>query len=283
MPTLHDIYHQLELPHLVDHGHIILASAIGCQFIYWIGYYLSAWSGNKHFAALSPIKRVDWALHIVSSVHAVAICFLAFPIFGEPTLQKDKVYGYAPYAGDVYAIATGYFLWDTIICLYYIAQFGVGFALHGLACLTVFGLCFRPFLMYFGAVFLMFELSTPFLNIHWFCDKTSRTGTKLQLVNGMILLIVFFVARICFGFYSSADFFVTVYHRRHEIPIVNIAVYSIANILLNALNVHWFSKMIRAIRSRFSPKDEKPKARQINGVRKSNGVHKSATLLDKDR
>ena len=41
--------------------------------------------------------------------------------------------------------------------------------------------------------------STIFLNIHWFLDKTGRTGTTLQLINGFLLLATFFVVRIVMG------------------------------------------------------------------------------------
>ncbi|KAJ3188754.1 hypothetical protein HDU85_004468 [Gaertneriomyces sp. JEL0708] len=246
---------------LPDHIHVILGAALAWHFIYRLGYRLSEWSGNKHFAALSPIKRVDWGLHITSSVHAVLISILAWKVFGDPVLQEDKLFAYTPYAGNVYAIACGYFLWDTLICLYYLKHFGFGFAIHGIACLVVFGLCFRPFLLYYGAVFLFFELSTPFLNIHWFCDKTGRTGSTLQAINGVILLAVFFAARICFGFYQSGDFFVSMLRRKDEVPIAFMATYSVANVVLNGLNVFWFVKMISAITRRFSKSSSSKRVR----------------------
>jgi hypothetical protein len=39
--------------------------------------------------------------------------------------------------------------------------------LVGVACLFVYSGSYRPFLSYFGCRFLLWELSTPFLNIHW--------------------------------------------------------------------------------------------------------------------
>lgn len=41
--------------------------------------------------------------------------------------------------------------------------------------------------------------STIFLNIHWFLDKTGRTGSPLQLVNGIFLLGAFLGVRIIYG------------------------------------------------------------------------------------
>lgn len=45
---------------------------------------------------------------------------------------------------------------------------GFGFFMHGFICVFVFLCTFRPFLQYFGAIFLLWEVSTLFLNPHWF-------------------------------------------------------------------------------------------------------------------
>jgi hypothetical protein len=74
------------------------------------------------------------------------------------------------------------FLWDTIDSL---INSTIGFVVHGesfgrrpeaqadilspgVACLAVFLFSFRPFMAGFGPPFLLWEISTPFLNIHWF-------------------------------------------------------------------------------------------------------------------
>jgi hypothetical protein len=53
----------------------------------------------------------------------------------------------------------------------------------------------------------MFELSTPFLNIIWFCDKSGRSGSTLQMVSGLSLIIVFFLSRIVGGIYYGLHFY----------------------------------------------------------------------------
>ena len=47
----------------------------------------------------------------------------------------------------------------------------------------------RPFVNYYAPTFILYELSSPFLNIHWFCDKLNMTGSKIQLYNGFINLL----------------------------------------------------------------------------------------------
>lgn len=151
------------------------------------------------------------------------------------------------------AVATGYFLWDTITEAY---GGQLDFITHGLSTLSIFLFSFRPFVLYFVPVSLVYELSTPFLNMHWFLDKTNRTGTTLQLVNGVTLLGTFFGARIVYGTYASYDLLSTVWAVRNDIPKWLAAVYLIGNPVLNVLNVFWFGKMITALRKRFDAKTE---------------------------
>jgi hypothetical protein len=61
----------------------------------------------------------------------------------------------------------------------------------------------KPFLNYYASTFILYELSTPFLNIHWFLDKVNMTGSKAQWYNGMALLSVFFSCRLIWGTWQS--------------------------------------------------------------------------------
>jgi hypothetical protein len=61
----------------------------------------------------------------------------------------------------------------------------------------------RPFANYYASSFILYELSSPFLNIHWFCDKMDMTGGLVQMVNGVCLLATFFGARLAYGTYMT--------------------------------------------------------------------------------
>lgn len=147
----------------------------------------------------------------------------------------------------------------------------------------------RPFLYYYAPVFLLYELSSPFLNIHWFCDKLNLTGSVYQAVNGAFLTATFFCCRIIWGNYSSYLVFHDVYraitqgyttpkyymdkfaefphhgdlsHPQGQttafmevryLPLWLGASYLASNITLNLLNFFWFSKMVQTIRTRFPP------------------------------
>lgn len=70
----------------------------------------------------------------------------------------------------------------------------------------------RPFIYFSAPIFLLYELSSPFLNIHWFCDKLNLTGSIYQAINGLFLVLTFFSCRIVWGIYSSTWVFHDMFH-----------------------------------------------------------------------
>jgi hypothetical protein len=149
----------------------------------------------------------------------------------------------------------------------------------------------KPFGNYYGLSFVLYELSTPFLNIHWFCDKLGLTGSKLQMYNGIALLVTFFGCRIVWGTYQSYMIYLDIYKALTmptpermgslleaqkcegnantsmgfngsgscaigELPMWLVSVYLVGNTALSLLNFYWFAQMVKAVRKRFVPADE---------------------------
>lgn len=174
---------------------------------------------------------------------------------GTHPLAKDRTYGYDKQAADVYSIALGYFIWDAAVSILYD---GLGFIAHGVLCMTAFTLTFHPVFQYDGLGFLLWELSTPFLNIHWFLDKLNMTGSTAQLVNAAFLLSTYVGARLTFGVYNSYSWFMHTNFVQHTPPIpISIKLFfMIGNVTLNCLNFFWFRAMVRAVQKRFVAKPE---------------------------
>lgn len=134
---------------------------------------------------------------------------------------------------------------------------------------------------FYGPTFILYELSSPFLNIHWFLDKLRLTGSRVQWYNGIMLLASFFSCRLLWGTYQSIRVYQDVWAGLHydstnppynasledpekfssdgvmrffsgdKVPMWLAAVYLGSNIVLNTLNFYWFGKMIETVRSRF--------------------------------
>jgi hypothetical protein len=165
----------------------------------------------------------------------------------------------------------------------------------------------RPFLNYYAPTFILYELSSPFLNIHWFLDKLNMTGGRTQWYNGIALLSTFFACRLVWGTWQSVivygDMWNALQHTWNAssaplsepvsvnaavfypardgsmcinencaranaeitrfkdftaagVPTWLVVTYVGSNLILNLLNIIWFSKMVETVRKRFRQPDE---------------------------
>lgn len=138
----------------------------------------------------------------------------------------------------------------------------------------------RPFVNFYGPTFILYELSSPFLNMHWFFDKLHMTGSRAQWYNGILLLASFFSCRLLWGTYQSIRVYQDVWAGLHykelhgaasagvggrdnweagimrfakegSVPTWLACTYLGSNIVLNTLNFYWFGKMIETVKKRF--------------------------------
>lgn len=126
---------------------------------------------------------------------------------------------------------------------------------------------------------MLYELSTPFLNNHWFFDKMGMTGSTAQWFNGIMLLASFAGSRLVWGTYQTLllykDFWAA---WKYSVPAgatcdtmsisgVDVPVgcrllpawlavmYVGGTTVLSILNFWWFKKMVDAVQKRFKPKE----------------------------
>ena len=195
------------------------------------------------YPRLSPSKRLSWDVHFVSFVQACVINALSLWIiwydeerqaWRDDAWWEKRVWSYYGVGGLCQSFALGYFLWDMFITAVHVNIFGWGMLAHAISAVLVFtfgyvsssmpfgrpagkvvhGLTFclqRPYVSFYAPVFLLYELSSPFLNIHWFCDKLGLTGSMYQAVNGVLLVSTFFCCRIIWGIYNSICVFRDMY------------------------------------------------------------------------
>ena len=130
--------------------------------------------------------------------------------------------------------------------------------------------------------FVLYAMSTPFLNLHWYFDKCNMTGGKAQLVNGILLLATFSGSRLVWGTYQSVKVYQDLAHilrmseyetqswlygsevvqfsDKQMLPLWLAYTYLASNTLLTVLNFYWFWRMIGTVINRFrSPPEKRPK------------------------
>ncbi|PSK34273.1 hypothetical protein B9Z65_8599 [Elsinoe australis] len=243
------------------------------------------------YSRLDRRTRISWDVHVVSFFQSVIICALALWVtFADEERAamgwEERIWGYTGAVGLITSMACGYFIWDLFITAKDVSIFGQGMLAHALSATAVFSLGFRPFVNYYATVFILYELSTPFNNIHWFLDKLQLTGSTYQWINGIILISTFFGCRLVWGNINSVFVFHdmwTAYRSGkitttptiwpegkapgslvdesdvfrftvgRELPLWLAASYLGANIVLSGLNCFWILKMVDAIRKRFDP------------------------------
>ncbi|KAK4240708.1 TLC domain-containing protein [Achaetomium macrosporum] len=310
---------RFSMPTLPYHIHEVIGAALLYTLIQTV---VSPVLSNKlfpqHYPRYHRAKKANWDTHVVSLVQSLIINGLALWVMfvDEERSSMDheqRIWGYTGACGLVQALAAGYFVWDVGITLLNLDIFGLGLLAHGVSALAVYTLGFRPYLNFYSPTFILYELSTPFLNIHWFFDKLNLTGSKPQLYNGIALLVTFFLCRLIWGTWQSAVVYVDMWHavgrtpsadylakafsdpptaadldrdpmffarNAGTVPVWLSAVYLLANLVLNTLNWYWFFKMIKAVRKRFEPpKPGKREALPAEAVPRT----KVSAVEDKDR
>ncbi|KAL8994712.1 MAG: hypothetical protein Q9188_006990 [Gyalolechia gomerana] len=191
------------------HIHELLFVALSYHFICaYVSPVLSCRLFPTIYPHLSHRTRLNWDVHVVSLAQSIFVCAAALWVMYADEERKamdwkERVWGYTGGGGMIQAFAAGYFLWDLQICLRYMSVFGVGLLMHAVAALVVFSFGFRPFVNFYGPTFILYELSSPFLNFHWFFDKLQMTGSRAQWYNGILLLLSFFCCRLLWGTYQS--------------------------------------------------------------------------------
>jgi hypothetical protein len=188
---------------LPEHGAQILLGALGCQALYWITGLVSP---KKYYTNLSPAQKANWNMNIVSFVFSIIVCSGVFHLFWIDSIRSDTIFGSALYARRLNGLAVSYFIWDIVVCIVHYKYVGAPFLFHACACFSVYLLSFIPVYQFYVGIALMYEWSTIFLKVHWFCDKVGLTGSLFQKANGLILLLVFFSVRIVFGTYWTVIF-----------------------------------------------------------------------------
>jgi hypothetical protein len=169
---------------------------------------------------------------------------------------------------------------------------------------------------FYACTFILYELSSPFLNFHWFFDKLDMTGSLPQLINGIMLLCTFFGCRLVWGTYQSLRVYQDLWAAVHfsgntshpfpssdaslstpsnnimhyvttlpagtfqHVPVYLALLYFASNLVLNALNFYWFNQMIEALRKRFEKPAGKKMVEGITVTRTTGIDGKTGVIVD---
>jgi len=199
----------LDLPALPQHMHEIMVFTLFFTLLFVLGPRVSATLFPNIYPQLRPKSKLHWDVAVVSMINSALIGSLAlWGILADWTERHERtwqgrIWGYSGAEGFLGGVAMGYFIWHFVAMLIHSDVFGMPMVAHGISALFVTSVAFRPFVTHYLPIFLIYELSTQFLDMHRFIEWTGNGGSRIHTINGIILIVVFFLCRPVWGTYQT--------------------------------------------------------------------------------
>lgn len=93
--------------------------------------------------------------------------------------------------------SAGFFLHDAVSCFFRETPF---YVVHGLTCCMGYTAgAYCGFGHFYGGLFLLWEISTPFVQLRWVLYKMGATETAAYVANGLLMVFSFGMVRVVFG------------------------------------------------------------------------------------
>ncbi|KAL4440289.1 hypothetical protein ABPG75_003290 [Micractinium tetrahymenae] len=191
------------------------------------------------------------AAKLVGMVFLACVMPLAFRCLADPELTAGRRFTAVTGTSQrMVEIGCGYFLYDVVLCLTKYDDNGFDFLLHAVvSCSVFFAASALGCMHYFGAAFLMWELSTPFMYIRWLMLKAGLGSSAAMPLANVAFMLVFFGSRNVWGPIMTLEFWreSTAELARPDPALPPAAIYGTRAMCcaLNGLNAYWFAQIVR--------------------------------------
>eukprot|EP00474_Spongospora_subterranea_P008839 CRZ09297.1 hypothetical protein [Spongospora subterranea] len=214
--------------------------------------------GSAWFRKWIVERRYDSGLDIhelsgrsASTVHALFALFGSWTaLSNSPSLHTDHMFGSSPSASIVLAISSGYFVHDTIDCLRKFSTAHIPYLAHHVMASLLYLAGISPCFQYWAIVLLVWEASTPFMNLRWAMIHYKMTDHRLFNAVQILFAIIFVAVRNVWGGYAS--FLIWMEMLPLCWPGANASLHYLIpvfilmfNILFNTLNGYWALQIVR--------------------------------------
>ncbi len=110
-----------------------------------------------------------------------------------------------------------------------------------------------------GAPALLFEATAPFTNGRWFLSKAGMKDTTLYVVNGVLMLLSFFLLRVLFNIWLMIQRFYVQREAFGKLALAMQVTLAICYLINLVLQLAWFSKILKGAMALIagSPKETK--------------------------
>lgn len=250
------------------HGYQILIAFFVFIAASWIAFYRLAPKmiryHKRNKSKDDQVTRLKWGHMTASLLHAVIASAWSAYLWYDGSLgisAEARMWGYTKPLGHMLSFSLGYFMWDVCCCLWHIKIYGGGFLTHALLGLIGLATAFIPFMMYPASRFLLFEVSTIFINIHWFLENLGYGGSILMIINDGIVLLAYLLVRLILGSFFTYEFMHDLWELQSSLPMALCIISIVANFVTHLLNFYWFYRLcqsaVRMANRRFKISEQK--------------------------
>ncbi|KAF7243498.1 Transmembrane protein 56-B [Varanus komodoensis] len=214
---------------------------------------LSSWISARvtsGFNNLDQKKKIEWNSRTVSTFHASVVgAFCLYILLYDEAVNADHVWGEPSTVQLNLAITSGYLISDLLLIIFYWKAIGdIYFIIHHLVALYAYYFVLdRGLLAYFANFRLLAEFSTPFVNQRWFFDVLGYSkASKANIINGLLMTIVFFLARIIVipVYYTNVASEVGT-EAFYKLGLAAQSAWFISSIVLDIMNLIWMVKITK--------------------------------------
>ena len=155
-------------------------------------------------------------------------------------------------------VFVGYVMADLVVSLYYNSRWAgwiPNLCHHIFTIIAWMGMGAGSYAQGASLVLISCEITTPFVNQRWFFDKASMKGGALFAINGLLMMVLWFVWRIVFYFSISAR----LYAQRQgllTLPAFEIFMFLFCYAIGGCLMLLWFRKMVLGALKMFAGKKQ---------------------------
>ncbi|KAJ1991815.1 hypothetical protein GGI25_003176 [Coemansia spiralis] len=243
-----EFFNAVGLPRLSAYWPYTIVAAAAFEAIFRLAGVITPLLFSSMWSRMKKVNRYKWCVRKVSTCHAAYMVTRSLVVIANTKLRNNPVHGSDAVAESAYAVTLGYFLWDIINTYQNIDVNGWQFMIHGIMSFGVYLLSFSPLLQYYGACFMMFEISTLFLNVHNSLEDLNLQDFILYFINGMALVSSFFFARIVYGTMISINVWRELANSTLPINPLASGFIKLANIVLLSLSYYWFGVIIMTVK-----------------------------------
>jgi hypothetical protein len=195
------------------------------------------------------VQNVDWDVHVVAFAHAVISSLFGIWCYVMLLRQQSPFENFIDnpffetnwYTDLLFQISIGYFVYDFIISTIYISVYGKSFFLHAsLSLLAAMAIYLSGVGHSFAILFLLYEISTPFMNMRWFLANLDMKHTLAYSINGLLFMITFFLIRVVFGWVHFLRTSYQLYYLTDPRAAIIKPIFYLTASVLNGLNLFWF-------------------------------------------